>query len=776
MPLDICDPCCSPSSWARKIETYRQAELIILCQILEAVQGGGGADQFVRIDGADTTSGFLDDKLVAGTNISFVINNVGANETLTINSTGGGTPAAPDTSVQYNDGGAFGGDATFTFDEVTKLLHVDKFAVDIGDGTQGIVHIDHNGSDRVLFYSVSDTTAGNSTYLPSFWSANKNSDPAGDVTFTQNSVQTNYVASNATSGTFDGVVNSYEIVTRIFNGGGTWDPGNTWAVVGGEALAQLANVGGAFNSDINLISWIFREPIINGAGTVGGTAQSLAALFEGHIQLNTQRRFYLGGSYSEPNLTLGDTFFEFLGVSPNAEISWVIEGVSSVLRMRSEKILFGGASEAHCIGGFADFTVPDVAGVDQTFRNHVYNGGVTTDGPLRNSSIYSEVFSNTNAAGAEVVSIIGKAQSNFAFPSTGVRGFGTGTLGDNYGIQGIAVTASAGDNFGVYGLAANGANSYGIYSDGDAFVDGKLTVTGGIDPTFLELNGLDTNTYLNMTDGQNVAVSAADEGRLRYNTALQIFQKSEDGAAWAPLSGTGAPSAPAASIQYNDGGAFGGSANFTFDETNVIITLDSAADTIPEIRTPDGSGINFGKGLTFRTGAGDTNDPGGLLQLIAGDGDGTGNGGGVELYAGDSGTGATGSGGTLVLFAGNATSTNGSGGSVDIHAGISAGTLTGGHVEIFGGDASGATGTAGRIQIDAGLANGGTPNRIDIGVDEASEVNIGRTAGEIGFYGAAAVVQAGAVTPPAGGGTIDTEARTAINAIITALQNIGVTA
>jgi hypothetical protein len=42
-----------------------------------------------------------------------------------------------------------------------------------------------------------------------------------------------------------------------------------------------------------------------------------------------------------------------------------------------------------------------------------------------------------------------------------------------------------------------------------------------------------------MTDGQNVPVSSANQGRIRYNAALQTFEFSENGGAWADLSGVG---------------------------------------------------------------------------------------------------------------------------------------------------------------------------------------------------------------------------------------------
>lgn len=47
---------------------------------------------------------------------------------------------------------------------------------------------------------------------------------------------------------------------------------------------------------------------------------------------------------------------------------------------------------------------------------------------------------------------------------------------------------------------------------------------------------------------------------------------------------------------------------------------------------------------------------------------------------------------------------------------------------------------------------------------------------KLSFYGTTPVVQAAAVTAPTGGATIDTQARTAINSIITLLHNAGLTA
>jgi len=59
-----------------------------------------------------------------------------------------------------------------------------------------------------------------------------------------------------------------------------------------------------------------------------------------------------------------------------------------------------------------------------------------------------------------------------------------------------------------------------------------ITVAGAV-----AVAGANNATFVNYTDGQNVAVSAANEGRMRYNTALQTFEVTENGGAWHDLTG-----------------------------------------------------------------------------------------------------------------------------------------------------------------------------------------------------------------------------------------------
>ena len=68
---------------------------------------------------------------------------------------------------------------------------------------------------------------------------------------------------------------------------------------------------------------------------------------------------------------------------------------------------------------------------------------------------------------------------------------------------------------------------------------------------------------------------------------------------------------------------------------------------------------------------------------------------------------------------------------------------------------------------------------------DGRNIQVGKTTGlklgtettqKIGLYGTTPVVQGSAISDPSGGGTQDSEARTAINALIDRLQDIGILA
>lgn len=62
-----------------------------------------------------------------------------------------------------------------------------------------------------------------------------------------------------------------------------------------------------------------------------------------------------------------------------------------------------------------------------------------------------------------------------------------------------------------------------------------------------------------------------------------------------------------------------------------------------------------------------------------------------------------------------------------------------------------------------------------LGISVGTKIGTAATQ-KLSVFGVTPVVQAGAISSPSGGATIDTAARTAIDAIRTALKNFGITA
>jgi hypothetical protein len=110
--------------------------------------------------------------LIAGTDIAIT---TGSNGAVTIASTGGGggTPSAPDTSVQFNNGGSFGGNANFIFDDTNSRLFIKHVAVNeyvtaslftqyVGDAFQFVGNggAENNATDIAFYVSGSKADIG----------------------------------------------------------------------------------------------------------------------------------------------------------------------------------------------------------------------------------------------------------------------------------------------------------------------------------------------------------------------------------------------------------------------------------------------------------------------------------------------------------------------------------------------------------------------------------------------------------------------------------------
>lgn len=108
--------------------------------------GGGGVTTLNTLSGAVTIS--------AGANITLTP----TGNDIEISASGGGTPSAPDTSIQFNDGGVFGGNADWTFnktDLVVTLDSMDWFRPTAGSTVIG------EGAGNLTMTGINNTAYGN---------------------------------------------------------------------------------------------------------------------------------------------------------------------------------------------------------------------------------------------------------------------------------------------------------------------------------------------------------------------------------------------------------------------------------------------------------------------------------------------------------------------------------------------------------------------------------------------------------------------------------------
>lgn len=114
---------------------------------------------------------------------------------------GGGTPAAPDTSVQFNDGGVFGGDANFTFNKTTNVLTIEDIS--------GIVD--------TIFTVNAGATTGTNEYQDYFLSRPDRTvaDPSVDIGSDGKKILISNGTLTVTNGGADDTANSASIDVRV---------------------------------------------------------------------------------------------------------------------------------------------------------------------------------------------------------------------------------------------------------------------------------------------------------------------------------------------------------------------------------------------------------------------------------------------------------------------------------------------------------------------------------------------------------------------------------
>ena len=100
-------------------------------------------------------------QIIPGTNVT--ISPASGTGNVTINASGGGTPASPTNSVQYNDGGNFGGESEFKYFPTSNDLYVSKTnSTFYGTNNSGRTYFDENANILFFHLHAQDFNLGNS--------------------------------------------------------------------------------------------------------------------------------------------------------------------------------------------------------------------------------------------------------------------------------------------------------------------------------------------------------------------------------------------------------------------------------------------------------------------------------------------------------------------------------------------------------------------------------------------------------------------------------------
>lgn len=289
--------------------------------------------------------------------------------------------------------------------------------------------------------------------------------------------------------------------------------------------------------------------------------------------------------------------------------------------------------------------------------------------------------------------------------------------------------------------------------------------------------------FLEIADGLLAPVANANEGRIRYNVNTQQFESSENGGAWAAIGASGWIDAGAVVhlATAADNVAIGVGAMLGGEKLRVVGDVSLSSDVTFEVQSlihkiqgtqPSGFGFAPGDPINIIGSKGGHNNAGppgygGFVRINAGrGGDATsgsdGGGGGADFEGfggfGGSATGAGqsgGNGGNSEIQGGNGGSgtlsaDGGWGGEARLHGGQGGSGAVdgeGGRVSVQGG--SGAFGNADGADVDitGGIGSGGNPDGdVNIGLSHTDAVSVAGAASELGFYGAATVVQPSAYT------------------------------
>jgi hypothetical protein len=472
-----------PLSIVKKIMELPEKEFRIKASQIDGLQ------QTINAFRTQLQGGYLHgggDTVEAGTNITLVRLPSGK---VQINATGGGTPGGATTQVQFNNAGAFDGNANLTVDlnngELTAASGIITSALRVNTFTAGVVHTDVLGAFSVSPVDLANEVTGNLPVVnlnggtgagaTTFWRGDGTwATPAGDVSKVGTPVN-NQVAVWTGDGTIEGDANlTFDTTTDTLT--------TVTAVVGsGTAAAPSIKVGSGNDGLYSLTS-----------GSLGLTASGRIAL---RLETVASSVNYL---YGYANATGGSPALRSIGSDTNVDLILGTQGTGAF-----EFLSHGALTRQFRIGSVATaVNYPQVGGsVTGGFPYLLFTGSDTNvNAAYSTKGVGSHFFySNNSTAPIFAMASGGATAVNYPQVQSGTTGIAPsiGSQGTDTNV-GLSIFSKG---TGTIGLLTGSGSVGAFYVTHTASGVNWVQVTGSTTGNAVSIGagGSDTNVSINMT-------------------------------------------------------------------------------------------------------------------------------------------------------------------------------------------------------------------------------------------------------------------------------------
>jgi hypothetical protein len=553
------------------------------------------------------TSGGQVNTIVAG-------NNITVDSTDPVNPIINAVPSSPDTSIQFNDGGVFGGSADFTFDKILSSVtlgtgHSVAGTNSIVSGTGNTLGSSISGSNSIISGNSNIINGTNSfaTGVANTIGLVNDATVIGNTNEIQGGASDSQIIGNSNtieSDCYDNIIIGSSSIVRSFGGSSA-----TGVVMMGDSNIAEGAIGFAYLLGLNLKNTGADGSITIGRGT--SLTHPLLNTTDNSILMGTSE---FGGFLDFSGITTAHKTFTF----PNLTGTFVLSTPNGNANTDTTWTA-GSAVSGDNVGGAILITAGAGSGTQPGGRANLVSGQGSPDGSQGGNILILAGDGASDGGGGNIAILSGNGV-DFGFGGSAIGGL---------------IQIIAGDAIGD-GHAGDITINTGRNQSGTGGAGGDFTFTAGV-------GGSGGNYFMTAGTGNN-SIGDGPGGGFTMAAGDGNVNGSGGGGGFAMQGGAGGQTG-------GDGGGFSVTTGQAFGATGV----NNGGDL--SFISGSGSAIGHGGNFLFQSGTGGENSHGGTFQFLGG------NGGS-----------SSGAGSTMIFHAGSAVGTDSDGGGVFFYAGQGTGS------------------------------------------------------------------------------------------------------